>query len=132
MPNYLKSEDFIKKKKKNIESLVDNKDFDIYKRMVEANKNEKLTKELSFTMRKMYDEEAFFLVDGQIDLAFEEDGEYVILDYKTNKEINTEAYVDQLNLYADAVESFTGKTVKELLLYWVRHGKLTEVERRIL
>lgn len=132
LPDYLKSEDFISEIYKNIESLVDNKDFDIYKRMVEANKNEKLTKELSFTMRKMYDEEAFFLVDGQIDLAFEEDGEYVILDYKTNKEINTEAYVDQLNLYADAVESFTGKTVKELLLYWVRHGKLTEVERRIL
>jgi len=57
------------------------------------------------------------LLQGIIDCYFEEDGEIVLLDYKsdyykTTSEI-TEKYKSQLDWYAYALEKITGKKVKE-------------------
>jgi len=71
------------------------------------------------------------LVQGVIDLFFEEDGELVIVDYKTDKVFRGKAgeeelkkrYAIQLNYYADALEQLTGKKVKEKVIYSFTLGK---------
>lgn len=61
------------------------------------------------------------LIQGIIDVYFEEDGEIVILDYKTDKVSNGEEllqrYRTQLDYYEEAVERLTGMRVKEKVLY---------------
>lgn len=66
------------------------------------------------------------LVQGIIDCCFEEDGEMVIVDYKTDKvdEENAEnilkaRYSEQLKLYARAVEQISRVKVKECIIYSV-------------
>ncbi|MCR4564299.1 MAG: helicase-exonuclease AddAB subunit AddA [Clostridiales bacterium] len=61
------------------------------------------------------------VVQGKIDCFFIENGEAVIVDYKTDyvktaDELN-ERYLTQMKIYKNAVEQFTGKKVKEVLLY---------------
>jgi ATP-dependent helicase/nuclease subunit A len=61
-------------------------------------------------------------------LAEEEDG-YLLLDYKTDRlaqdqlEQALERYRSQLEIYARAVESITGRKVKEKYLYLFYLGK---------
>ncbi|MBN1258049.1 MAG: UvrD-helicase domain-containing protein [Planctomycetes bacterium] len=75
------------------------------------------------------------LITGVIDLAFQEEGGWVIVDYKTDrladKEIETlvEVYRPQLLLYADAWEECTGEKVKETGLYFTRADKLVTLKR---
>lgn len=61
------------------------------------------------------------LIQGIIDVFFEEEGELVVLDYKTDrvssKEELKKRYEEQLNYYADALSKLTGKRVKEKLIY---------------
>ena len=65
------------------------------------------------------------LIQGIIDLYFEEDGELVIVDYKTDR-VNKSAageqnlvkrYAVQLDYYAKALAQLTGKRVKEKIIY---------------
>lgn len=61
------------------------------------------------------------LVQGIIDVYFEEEGELVVLDYKTDqvhvaKELR-EKYHAQLDYYAKALEQLLGKRVKEKIIY---------------
>lgn len=67
------------------------------------------------------------LVQGIIDAYFEEDGEIVVLDYKTDRvyreEELKEKYHAQLAYYARALETMTGKRVKEKILYSFALGK---------
>lgn len=61
------------------------------------------------------------LVQGIIDVFFEEEGEIVLLDYKTDvidtpKEL-ADRYRVQLDYYGEALERLTGKKVKERVLY---------------
>ena len=61
------------------------------------------------------------LVQGIIDVFFEEDGEIVLLDYKTDviespREL-ADRYRVQLDYYGEALERMTGKRVKERILY---------------
>ena len=71
------------------------------------------------------------LIQGIIDLCFEEDGELVIVDYKTDKVMKGKAgekelvkrYAIQLDYYAKALEQLTGKTVKEKIVYSFALGK---------
>lgn len=63
------------------------------------------------------------LMQGIIDAFFEEDGEIVLVDYKTDfvkkgdsKEL-LEKYGQQLSYYARALENITGKRVKEKIIY---------------
>lgn len=69
------------------------------------------------------------LVEGFIDLLFEEEGRIIIADYKTDvlddgaEEERMGQYSLQAGAYALAVYGVTGKTVKEVVLVFVRSGK---------
>lgn len=70
---------------------------------------------------KEVDSEEYVLVQGIVDVYFEEDGQLVVLDYKTDK-VNhgsqlVERYHAQLEYYAEALENLTGKSVKEKVIY---------------
>jgi len=64
------------------------------------------------------------LVQGVIDCFFEEDGELVIIDYKSDKVTNetiqekVKKYTPQLEAYEDALKRITGKKVKESIIYF--------------
>ena len=61
------------------------------------------------------------LVQGIIDVYFEEPDGLVVLDYKTDKVRKalelTEKYHAQLDYYAQALTQLTGKPVKEKIIY---------------
>lgn len=61
------------------------------------------------------------LVQGIIDVYFEEEGELVLLDYKTDRVHSPRMLIDkyhgQLDYYARALEQLTEKKVKEKLIY---------------
>lgn len=88
----------------------------------------KLFKEQPFVLGVRADEiypditsDETILVQGIIDVYFEEDGELVVLDYKTDK-VRTadqlkEKYRAQLDYYAQALEQLLQKKVKEKIIY---------------
>ena len=61
------------------------------------------------------------LIQGIIDAYFEEDGEIIVLDYKTDRVQNEaelkDRYQEQLRLYTKALEQITRKKVKEQIIY---------------
>ena len=67
------------------------------------------------------------LVQGIIDLFFEEEGELVILDYKSDlvKEESQliDRYETQLVYYKKALEQILNKKVKEMIIYSLYLGK---------
>jgi ATP-dependent exoDNAse (exonuclease V) beta subunit len=71
---------------------------------------------------------------GQIDLWFEEGGELVIVDYKTDSVTGVEAhqraldYTVQLRLYALAVERITGRHPDRAWLHFLRPNTAIEVD----
>ena len=74
------------------------------------------------------------LVQGIIDVFWEEEDGIVLLDYKTDRVENAGEllmrYRAQLLLYADALDrSFAGKKVKEILIYSFRLNQMIPVER---
>jgi ATP-dependent exoDNAse (exonuclease V) beta subunit len=58
------------------------------------------------------------IVDGQVDLAYETDGGWVVIDFKTDIEIVSaqDAYKQQVALYAEAVSKATGRPATGVLL----------------
>jgi len=64
------------------------------------------------------------LLQGVIDCFFEEDGEYVVVDYKTDNITKdtvakrAEKYTPQLEAYAKAIERITAVRVKEKIIYF--------------
>ena len=60
------------------------------------------------------------LVRGSIDLWFEENGEIVIVDYKTDLKQRPEAYAPQLALYGLAIERAFGRRPSEAWLHYLR------------
>ncbi len=75
--------------------------------------------------------EEIVLVQGIIDVWFEEGGELVVLDYKTDNVFKEEGlrekYHAQLDYYARALERLTGKHVKEKMIYSFAMQKEIEV-----
>ena len=67
------------------------------------------------------------LLQGVIDCAFLEDGEWVLVDYKTDRIEDEDAFIqryrEQINWYARALEQITGLKVKERYLYAISKGK---------
>ncbi len=67
------------------------------------------------------------LVQGTIDCCFMEDGQWVLLDYKTNRTDDLEGvknhYARQLELYAYALEKITGIPVKDKILCLISMGE---------
>ena len=58
------------------------------------------------------------MVDGQIDLAYETEQGWMVIDFKTDIEIATakDAYVRQVSMYLDAVRRATGQPAAGLIL----------------
>ena len=108
------------------------------KRMADAARNGKLYKEQPFVLSvdasEIYPEDCSgekILVQGIIDVYFEEPDGLVVLDYKTDK-VRTgnelkEKYHAQLDYYAQALEQLTEKSVKEKIIYSFTLGEEIEV-----
>lgn len=78
--------------------------------------------------------DARILIQGVIDVYFEEDDGIVLLDYKTDKvdmadgeEILKGRYKAQLDYYTRAIESITGKKVKDKIIYSVIMNRVIPV-----
>ena len=75
----------------------------------------------------LYRPERNLLVQGVVDCAFLEDGGWVLVDYKTDRVEDEEAFRDtyrpQLKWYAEALRELTGKPVKEMWLYSISRQK---------
>ena len=104
------------------------------RRMAAAEKEGLLRREKPFVIslparavKAEYDSDEPVLVQGIIDAWFEEDGEIVLMDYKTDRveDENTlaERYRIQLNYYAKALEMLTRMRVKERIIYSFHLGK---------
>lgn len=100
-------------------------------RMRKASKEKKLFTERQFIMgvkaaevNKQMKSDELVLIQGIIDVYFEEEGEIVLLDYKTDKvdllsgeETLVKRYSVQLDYYEKALEKLTNKKVKERIIY---------------
>ena len=79
------------------------------------------------------DSEELIMIQGIIDAFFYEGDDIVLVDYKTDfvmkgqEEKLAERYKTQLDYYARALESVTGKRVREKLIYSFSLGKIIEV-----
>lgn len=100
------------------------------KRMQQAAKRGALRREQQFMLEipvmELYPElesEENVLVQGIIDACFEEDGEWVLVDYKTDyvrygmEQTLVDRYRVQLEQYARALEQLTGMKVREQIIY---------------
>jgi ATP-dependent helicase/nuclease subunit A len=107
---------------------------DLAARMCRALREGKLHREQPFVMGVSaerlggdFPEEETVLIQGIIDVFFEEEDGLVLLDYKTDavhsmKEL-WNRYETQLDYYAEALQNLTGKPVKEKLLYSFHIGE---------
>ncbi|MGN1412657.1 MAG: helicase-exonuclease AddAB subunit AddA [Anaerovoracaceae bacterium] len=100
-------------------------------------------REQPFNLRMEYDPDgsgqvAEVMVQGVIDCYFEEDGQLVLVDYKTSrirprsepekeKRRIADHYRVQMDIYRRALETTTGKKVKEAYLYLTDSGELVEM-----
>jgi len=67
------------------------------------------------------------ILRGQIDLWFEESGELVLVDYKTDRDQSrTGQYALQLRLYALALERYAGRLPDRAVLYYLRADRAVE------
>ena len=64
---------------------------------------------------------------GQIDLWFEDSGELILVDYKTDREEAPEQYELQLRLYALALERYAGRLPDRVVLCYLRSDRAVEV-----
>lgn len=82
-------------------------------------------REWAFTYRRAAGQEEQ-LVQGVIDCCFVEDGQWVLVDYKTDSPGDVPGAIarhrPQLAIYADALETITAMPVRERVLYLVRSG----------
>lgn len=71
------------------------------------------------------------LIQGYVDCAFEENGELVIVDYKTDRGADAdelrERYKTQLKMYEFALKKCTGKEIKCTLIYSFDKGEYIEL-----
>ena len=69
-------------------------------------------------------------LEGMVDLAFREEGSWVIADYKTdlgrdlNADAQLEEYRQQVDLYAEAWARLTGDPVKERILFFTAQDRV--------
>ena len=109
-------------------------------RMQSADRRGELHREQPFVIsvpanqiKEEYDSREEILIQGIMDAYFEEEGELVLVDYKTDKVWNNkietlvEKYQVQLRYYKEALERVTGKKVKETYIYSLQIGKAVEV-----
>ena len=102
-------------------------------RMARAMEQKRLFRERQFMiglpanrMNPDFPGEELVLVQGVIDCYFEEEGELVLIDYKTDcldEEKLRLFYKPQLEIYKEALEQLTNQKVKEMALYSFHLGK---------
>lgn len=103
-------------------------DSDIAKRMKKADELGLLHKEQPFVLgidasrlNEAFPSDEKVLIQGIIDVYFEEEDEIVLLDYKTDAVSSADElvmrYETQIKYYTEAIERITGKAVKEKILY---------------
>lgn len=107
-------------------------------RIARAQQRGTLYKEQPFVMgipaSRVYEgaSEELVLIQGIVDLYWVEDGELVILDYKTDAVTRvqqlTERYQVQLDLYGEALERATGMRTKEKMIYSFSLQKELKIE----
>ena len=101
---------------------------DLAKRMAQAQEKNRLFKEQPFIMavsasllKEEYPETEKVLIQGIVDVYFEEEDGLVIVDYKTDRvdslEQLKERYKTQLDYYEEAIGRLTGRNVKEKIMY---------------
>lgn len=96
-----------------------------------------IEKEVSFNIVKQVSGETI-IIQGTIDCYFEEQGQYVLLDYKSNDytgfdteteiQILKEKYLPQIELYKEALEKIRKVQVKESYLYLFGFSRAIKVE----
>ncbi|HOA31859.1 MAG TPA: PD-(D/E)XK nuclease family protein, partial [Clostridia bacterium] len=107
------------------------------KRIMQADRVER---EVPFTIIKKWGEllgkrdehaDENVAVQGIIDCYFEEDGEIVVVDFKSDyipqknmMEVVVNRYKIQIDLYKEALEKITGRKVKESYIYLLRYGEI--------
>ncbi|BBF44076.1 ATP-dependent nuclease, subunit A [Lachnospiraceae bacterium KM106-2] len=112
---------------------------DVAKRMVAAQDQGRLHREQQFVMgqpaneiNKDFMSEEMVLVQGIIDVFFEEEDGLVLLDYKTDRVSSAKQLVKrykvQLDYYKLALEQVTHKKVKETYIYSFGLGEMISVE----
>jgi ATP-dependent helicase/nuclease subunit A len=100
----------------------------VARRMKRAQELHKLYKEKQFVIgvhaKEILtdtDSEELILIQGIIDVFFEEDGELVLLDYKSDLVDNTDQLIKryriQLEYYRKALEQMLHKKVKDMIIY---------------
>ena len=109
---------------------------DIGKRAAAA---KEIKKEAAFTVRRQYKGREI-LVQGTIDCCFVEDGEWVLVDYKSNYidkndlegafEALRQSYLPQLEQYREALKMLTGRPVKQAVLYLFGLGRELSVDEQ--
>ena len=61
------------------------------------------------------------IIQGAVDLVFEEEDGIIIVDFKTDRTDNPatlkDTYAEQLNIYAKACEKIYNKPIKQKILY---------------
>ena len=100
---------------------------DLGKRMSLAQSEGRLHKEQQFVMgipaRAVgpVDSDELVVIQGIIDAYFEEDGELILVDYKTDRTWSSQVLLDhykrQLDYYERALNQLTGKKVREKWIY---------------
>ena len=134
--NRLKAEDLKKLNLNHISGFISS---DIAKRMRRAQLDKKLFKERQFVIGVKASEvlkesgsEELILIQGIIDAFFEEEGELVLVDYKSDlvsdeKQL-VHRYKVQLLYYKRALEQMLGKRVKEMIIYSLSLGKEIRID----
>ena len=116
---------------------------DLGRRAADAARRGSLLKEKAFTLRTSADRRAGgrqVLVQGVIDCCFEEDGDMILIDYKSNfimpgKDHGEELerirheYEVQIELYSEAVLKGTGLGVTESYLYLFSSGEALRMDQ---
>jgi len=111
-----------------IQEILDFLDSSVARRMRQASLQGTCFAEQPFVLgmkaKEIYaqsDSEEYVLVQGIIDVYFEEEDGLILLDYKTDKVLREQDLVDryhaQLDYYAQALTRLTGKYVKEKIIY---------------
>ncbi len=127
-----------------VEKIVDFFRSELGARMCQAAKEGRLMKEQPFVIgipyEEVYKEDGIgdtgetVMVQGIIDAYFEEEGQLILMDYKTDsvkedvKGELTKRYKAQLMYYSMALSQITGKPVKEKMIYAFTNGEAFCVE----
>lgn len=102
-----------------------------------AARSDLIRKEQPFNLVKDISGETV-VIQGIIDCYFEEEGKYILLDYKSNyidkddpdeKERMISLYKEQINLYREALETITDTPVSEAFLYLTAVAQTVKIPR---